>query len=185
MQKMRLESFDEEAQHLPHPPEGYDKGFAEGYAEGIAAAKSEQSALQQELVQSIADLEFKYEEVRGELIRSLGPLFTALSERVFPHLIEEGLADQIAHVLLQAAIADPAAQFNLSVHPSQHQSVATALETAQLNVTLGSDPALTRNAAWVRYSQSAQYVDFDQMLADIRLILSTVNFIETRTEKHG
>jgi flagellar biosynthesis/type III secretory pathway protein FliH len=185
MQKMQLESFDDDAPHAAPPPEGYEQGFAAGYAEAFAAAKAEQATLQQDLVQSIADLEFKYQEVRGEITRSLGPLFATLCEKLFPQLVEHGFASQIAHILTQAAAKNPESQFNLTVHPDQRDAVALALEATPVNVTLTTDPELRSNAAWVRYAQGALHVDLDQMLDDIRLILSAVDFIETRTETHG
>lgn len=185
MQKMQLESFDDDAVQAVQSPEGYEQGFAEGFAEGLAAAKSEHATLQQEFVQNIADLEFKYQEVRGELTRSLGPLFNILCNKLFPHLVEEGFASQIAHILLQSTAQNPASQFTLVVHPDRCDAVTSALAANPFNVTLMADPELTRNAAWVRCGQDALHVDLDQMLDDIRLILSAADFLETRTTPHG
>ena len=182
---MQLESFEDDATHMVQPDKGYEQGFADGYTQGLAAAKSEQVNLQQELIQSIADLEFNYQEVRGEIIRSLGPFFGSLSEKLFPQLIEYGFAGQIADVLTQAATADPTSKFSLSIHPDQQASVVAALDATSLNVALTTDVELSKNAAWVRYAQGAMHVDLDQLLADIRLILSAVDFIEARTENHG
>ncbi|SIT89093.1 hypothetical protein SAMN05421665_2871 [Yoonia rosea] len=185
MQKVQLESFDDDTVQEAHTPEGYEQGFAEGYAEGLAAAKSVHATLQQEFVQNIADLEFKYQEVRGELTRSLGPLFDILCNKLFPHLVEEGFASQIAHILLQTAAQNPALEFTLAIHPEQYDAVTSALEASSINVALTSDPELTKNEAWVRCGQDAQHVDLDHMLNDIRLILSAVDFIEMRTTPHG
>ncbi len=185
MQRMQLESFDDDAVQVAHTPEGYEQGFAEGYAEGLAAAKSEKAALQQEFVQNIADLEFNYHEVRGELTRSLGPLFETLTHKLFPHLVETEFAGQIGHILMRTAAQNPALQFTLAIHPDQYDAVASALEASPINVTLTTDPELTKNEAWIRCGQDAQHVDLDQMLDDIRLILSAVDFIETRTTPHG
>lgn len=182
---MQFESFDDDALQVAHAPEGYEQGFAEGYAEGLAAAKSEQTTLQQELVQNIADLEFKYQEVRGELTRSLAPLFDTLCRKLLPHLVEHGFAGQISQILMQAAAEHSASKFTLAIHPDQHDAVASALEASPINVMLMTDQELTRNEAWARWGQETLHVDLDQMLDDIRLILSAADFKETRTKPHG
>lgn len=185
MQKVLLESFEDHMMDPARPPEGFEQGYAEGHAAGLAAAKSEQVTLQHELVQSISDLEFKYEEARGEITKSLGPLFSGLTEKLFPQLIADGFADQIAMILQQAVSQGATTGLSLSVHPDQYDAVAASLSATPINAALSADTSLSPNAAWVRHEQEILRVDFDQLLDEIRTILSAVDPIETRSDTHG
>lgn len=167
------------------PPEGFEQGFAEGYAAGLAATKSEQATLRQELVQNIADLEFKYEEARAEITNSLAPLFYVITEKLFPQLIADGFAGQIAMILQQTVAKGANTGVSLSVHPEQYDAVAASLSATQINATLSSDPSLPPNAAWVRHEQETMRVDFDQLLGEIRSVLSAVEPREKRSDSHG
>lgn len=182
---MLLESFEDPMMDPTKPPEGFEQGYADGYAEGFAAARSEQATLRHELVQSIADLEFKYEEARGEITKSLGPLFSVLTEKLFPQLLTDGFADQIVMILQQAVSRGAASDFRLSVHPDQFDAVAASLTATSTNVTLSADASLPPNAAWVRHEQETMRVDFDQLLGEIRSVLSAVEPIKTRSDTHG
>ena len=185
MQKVLLESFEDQTMAFAKPDEGFEKGFAVGFAEGKEAAKAVQTVLQDEFVQCISDLEFKYEEARSEITRSLGPLLSILVEKIFPHCLTEGFADQIVAVIQQSLNENTATGFRLTINPAQNTAVIAALAKAAIEVDLTVDPALPPNAAWVRYDQDELYVDGDALLGDIHSILTTVEPIEKRTETHG
>ncbi len=185
MQRVLLESFEGDMKDPAKLPEGFENGYEEGFAAGIAAAAETQAMLEQELVQSIADLEFKYEEARGEITRSLRPLFSVITEKLFPLLLAEGFADQIATTLQETVSQGATTGFSLSVNPKQHDAVAAVLSAMTTTVDLSVDPTLPMNAARLRHDQSALHVDFDQLLADIRIILSAVDVREPRSETHG
>ena len=182
---MLLESFEDHMTDPAKPPEGFEQGHAEGYAEGYAAARSEQATLQHALVQNIADLEFKYEEARGEIIKSLAPLFSMLTEKLFPQLLADGFADQIAMILQQVASQRATTGLCLSVHPDQYDAVSATLSATSTNAMLSVDASLPANAAWVRHEQGMLRVDFDALLDEIRTILSAVEPTETRNDTHG
>ncbi|WP_133122553.1 FliH/SctL family protein [Yoonia maricola] len=180
-----LESFESETLLDQAPDEGFEKGFTQGHAAGLAAAAAGQEALTQELVQNIADLQFKYDEARGEITRAIGPLFAALAQKVFPQCVAEGFVDQIVALLHKTASRTAERSFTLRLHPQYQEAVSAALMTAGLDVNVSTDPALSPHAAWVAYDTGAAHIDCDQLLDDIKTILSSVDFIETRSETHG
>ena len=185
MQNLSLESFEADALASEQPDEAFENGFSEGFEAGLAAANSAQETLAQELVQAIADLEFNYDEARGEITRATGPLLRALAHKIFPHLVGTGFADQIVAVLHQATISEPQSSFILRVHPDQHGLVAAAVSSASLNVDLTADPSLQPHAAWAQSHAGALHIDCDRILEDIRSVLSSIDFIETGKEIHG
>ena len=185
MQKMMLESFEKDASHVNGPNPDFEAGFAEGHAAGLAAAKEEQTALARELTQNIADLKFKYDEARGEMTRALGPFFATIVDKVFPKCLSDGFAEQIVLTLEQAAAQAATSGLKLRLNPSQCDAVAAALSTTSINAELLADPALSSHAAWIEYGHQALHVDYDALIGEIRDIITSVNFIETRNAIHG
>ncbi len=185
MQRILLESFETDTQKKQKPDEGYEKGFAEGYAAGLSAANSRQESLAHELVQTIADLEFKFDEARGEITQAMGPLFTALAEQVFPQCITDGFAEQIATLLQTTAAQSCPSDISLCIHPQQYDAITTALSATAISVAVTSDASLGLHAARIEHNKRTIQIDCDQLLDDIRNILSSVAFIETRNETHG
>ena len=185
MGQVKLESFEDDALLAELPDEGFAQGFTEGHAAGLAAAKAEQAALAHELVQSIADLQFKYEEARGEMIRGMGPLFAALTEKVFPQCIAEDFADRVVALLLDKAAVHAGNGLTLRIHPQHKAAVTAACEAAEIDVAVVSDASLQPHAAWITHEAGAYHIDYDQLIDDIREILSSVDVIQPRSETHG
>lgn len=185
MQKIVFESFESDAELQDGADEGFERGFAEGYDAGLSAAKSEQTTLAKELVQNIADIAFKYDEARGELIRSMRPLFSALADKIFPQCISDGFTEQIVMILQKAGTGCPASAVTLCIHPAQHEALATALSSSPIDVALSPDPTLQPYTAVVQYDTGAIHIECDRLLDDIRAVLSSIDLIETRSETHG
>lgn len=180
MQRVLLESFDVESDATERPSADYSRGFQEGLAAAEAATQELQATLEKELVQSISDLAFKYEEVRSEIIQSLGPLFSALAEKVFPQCLADGFADQIAALLATLAAQKTGAQFHLAVPPRHCAAVASAAANSDLEVTISEDETLGDLAALISYQEAEWHVDGDQLLRDIQSILTAAQNDETR-----
>ncbi|EBA13851.1 FliH/SctL family protein [Roseobacter sp. CCS2] len=185
MAQVKLESFESDSLLAEKPDEGFAQGFTEGHAAGLVAAQAAQATLTQEMVQSVADLQFKYEEARGEITQAMGPLLTTLAYKIFPQYIADGFADQIVTLLLDAATNDAAGQFTLRIHPDNHEAVSAAIASAPLDANVVADEAVQLNAAWIQYEAGTLHIDCDQLLADIKAIISSIDLIQPRSETHG
>lgn len=185
MQSILLESFDLDDDEPTGGDAAYQEGYAEGYTAGQTAAANAQQALEGALVQAIADIEFKYEEARGEITRSLAPLFQVLVERILPHCIANGFADQIVTSLTAVMGTAETGQATVFVHPSQRLSVEAALERFSIIASVSDDPMLGQHAAWVRHCDKEIHIDQDKVLADISAVLAAVHLSQTRTQSHG
>ncbi len=185
MRKVMLESFESDTPPAVTPDAGFEKGFAEGYQAGLSAAKDDQANLAHELVQTVADLEFKFDEAKGAIAQAMGPLFAALVSKVFPQLIEDGFPEQIVAVLLNTSSQSCSSEFSLCIHPSQSDAVITALSAASVGIQVSSDSALQLHEAWIHHDTGALHIDCDHLIDEIREILSSVNFIQTRSDTLG
>ena len=172
MTNVKLESFESDPELAEKADAGFAQGFVEGHAAGLAEAQATQTTLAHEFVQSVADLEFKYEEARSEITHAMGPLFSALAE-------------QIGALLLNAAAEPGGGRLALRVHPQHSDAVTAALATAAIDAHVVNAPTLQPHAAWIQHEAGALQVDCDQLLNDIKAILSSVDVIQPRSETHG
>ena len=185
MTNVKLESFESDPELAEKADAGFAQGFVEGHAAGLAEAQATQTTLAHEFVQSVADLEFKYEEARSEITHAMGPLLSALANKVFPQCIADGFAEQIVALLLNAAAEHGGRRFALRVHPQHSDAVTAALATAAIDAHVVNAPTLQPHAAWIQHEAGALQVDCDQLLNDIKAILSSVDVIQPRSETHG
>lgn len=181
----QLESFDIASEDDSGIIAKHQESYDSGYAAGLLAAKENASALTDEFVQCLADLEFKYDEVRSEITQSLHPFLVALVETIFPQLAEKSFILQLSQLLTNAAIESSAIAFIIATNPDRTAAVAAALTSSSVNVTVSADPNLTPNAAWVRYANHEKLIDVDQLISEIGNILEAVEMPNTRNEANG
>lgn len=182
---LSLEAFDADlAEDLLNNP-AVQQAYDDGYAAGLAAAAQNQSAISAELVQHIADLEFSYNEARGDILRTLSPLFAQVVETLLPHCVARGFATELSAFLYQAATTDLPDAISITVHPDQRAAVAAELLDYNTDISVVEDPTLGRNAAWITQGIRESYLDLDALLSQITEILSTIDLTEPRIEAHG
>jgi flagellar biosynthesis/type III secretory pathway protein FliH len=185
MPRVSLESFDASTVEQTGPSQSFEQGFVEGHAAGIAAAKAEQDMLRQEVVQSLADLEFKFNEARGEFIYSLAPFFEGLIEKVFPRLARDHFSEQIAAIMVQVAEKASVTKLHVKVHQSQRQAILSAVSESGIELTIEDDANLSETAALIRHEQHEILVDFDQLITEIGTVLLAVRNTDHRSEIYG
>jgi len=184
-QTLSLESFDGGLVQDDQPGTAFNLGFEDGFAAGEAAAKANAAALNDTLVQAVADAEFTFAEARGQVLRSLAPLFAAVVDKVLPHCIATGFAGHLADLLIQAAADDLGAQLELHVHPENTEAVEAALADLPNAVIVLPDKSLTPHAAWIKRSNGDTLLDADALLSEICAALSTIQHPADRTQSHG
>lgn len=176
-----LEAFDRPLAAEPPEPagpspdwlEGHAAGLAEGLARGRAAAEAASAHLSEELAQGLLEMTFAYAEAREQVLRSLGPLFALLADRLLPEMAAAALGPWIAEVLLEAAGSDSAAPLVVEVHPDRIGAVAACLPPGW-PASLRPAPDLGPNAARLVAPARESDLDLDACLAALREALSTL-----------
>ncbi len=185
MGRIALESFDAEAPVATGPDPEYQAGFVAGEAAGLAAAAAQETALQAELVQTIADLNFTYSEARQDIMQALRPLFDQVITTLLPHCIDAGFAPEIA-ALIHGQIDDAmAGRLTLAVHPSQLNAVSDALQSLAAPPDLAPDDTLTPHAAWISGGAATRHLDLDTLMAEVSGVLAAIHTAAERTPTHG
>lgn len=185
MQPLSLEAFDSAPIDVSTPDATQHESYAEGYAAGRAAVEAEQSSLTAELVQCIADLQFKYEEVSADVTQSFHPFLKLLVEKVLPFLAADTFAAQVAGYLASVADENRKGSLAVSVNPGQIEAMHTAFAGQADNVTVVADPTLDQHAAWIRHDKTETLIDIDQILHGLHDIISNLDLHNSRIENHG
>lgn len=182
---LSLESFDVVAAPEPEESALFRDGYNKGLADAESALLADQSKLTADLVQAVADFEFKYVEARAEITTSLAPLFTAVVEKVLPSCISHSFTMQITSVLHEAAKQCATSPLMIAVHPSQKEAVTFALKKSDSVTDVIVDPQLSKNAAWITHGHSETYIDMDAITEKIGAILSTIAQPASRKNHNG
>jgi len=184
-QLFALESFDPAVPQESPTDVAYQEGFAAGLEAGRSAAEAAQTALQADLVQAVADLEFTYSEARGEMTRALAPFMQALISKVLPHCVETGFAAQIAATITDHLRNGQSDGLSIITHPSQAPAIAAALGDRADRIAWGEDAALDRHAAWIGHQSGELLINFDQLLDEITEILRALDPDTIRSDSNG
>jgi flagellar biosynthesis/type III secretory pathway protein FliH len=185
MQALTLESFDRAGIDTSDANCTYKAGYDAGLADGKAVSANSQSALSAEVVQSISDLQFNYAEARSEITNSLGPLFAAITAKILPQCVSQGLALQIARLLQSAAAEGVGTPLSIAVHPKQRRAVEAALVDQTSLTSVIEDHELSENAALLRHEDGEISIDLDAVLHEIRQILDTIQSPNQENENFG
>lgn len=168
-----LESFD--AEPAPSADEiAYLRGVEDGKAAALAEMANAQDRLTAELVQNLNDLEFKFAEARADITQAISPVFQAMSDKLFPAIVDRLYIFRIADILRDAAMAQVPEQLSLAVHPEQVDVVSAAARELSPQVVVVPDPDLTLNAVLLRYADESRLFDPEHLLGQIATLLDTI-----------
>lgn len=184
-QLLSLESFDSQRVDDSAPTASYQDGYDEGYAAGLQAANAQAAALSEDCLHALNTIDFTYAEARRQTLDALTPFLHALAHKVLPHCVENGFADQIAQILVDAAEQQASEAVTLHVHPSQNAAIAQVAEKTAANVIIHADPDLGQHSAWIKHAGTEAHLDMDALLAAIAETLRAINYLEKREDAHG
>jgi flagellar biosynthesis/type III secretory pathway protein FliH len=185
-----LESFDAP----PPAPEPVDTGpsadwfagHAAGLAEGQATAEARQTALRESVVQSLADIEFRFAEARSHLIGALRPLFATLTDVILPAALQAGFGQQVAQALSTYAERDMGRPMLLSLNPQDTAAVGAAIGGLHLHtLRIVPDPGLAPGQAVLNSGAAETMIDTAAVLAAVRTALAAVTDESLLRSEHG
>jgi flagellar assembly protein FliH len=167
---LTLETFDddESAAQTQNNSYDYQLGYAAGEAAAIAARAAEQGSLRNEVVQSIADINFGFDEAHHHILAQLGPLFNAMLTQILPATLSSGLVAALQDIAIAAAQQDADHPIVLRLPPDQLEAVQAALtDAAHPHMTFVADPTLNTHAAIAQTASTETALDLDTALSEI------------------
>lgn len=177
---LSLEAFDTDGAAdndvaSPRQTSQFQAGFEAGVEAGLQQAAAQQDALRADVVQSISDMAFGYNEARAHLLKHINPLILITINRLLPATLQSSLGVNLHQMIAEALEIDAAAPAILSVAPDQVAAITLALaDMTHPHLTIQSDARLTSHAAIVTACTGETALDLDAALAQISDIYDAI-----------
>lgn len=155
----------------------FEKGYSAGWEDGVKAGDPSESDASAALVRSIEDMSFTFHEVRAQMIASLEPFFSSLTQTVLPEIATEGLNRQITSLLSkagEAATEQPVVLFVAPGNASQFQSLVG--QNLPLRLKISEDSCLGDDQVILRLGPTETELDGRHLLSEINALVETFIF---------
>jgi len=164
----------------------YEDGYKAGWDDATAAEAQAQERVSADFAKTLQDLSFSYHEARSHVVGALGPLLTAMVERLMPQIAAAGFARTVVETALQ--MAEKEADHPISVRVSPENRVALehlAQGQSSLPLKVVEDDTLGPGQAMLSSVICEREVDIDAMLSAIRTALDEFLTAEKEARKYG
>ncbi|MEM9032670.1 MAG: hypothetical protein AAGB18_08485 [Pseudomonadota bacterium] len=202
--RLLLEDFSEPLANLALPPpepsadaaalaaaaeaaraEGYETGYKTGWDDAARAAEEERRSIGEELARNLRDVNFTYFEARDEILVSLRAFLRELIDTMFPALLPEATAANLAEALGDMADEASSSDLALAVSPDDAEAVRTLLPLpGGVDLTIVEEPALAPGQAKLSATDREFSVDAERVVTKLRDGLAPLQ-TSGRDTQHG
>lgn len=199
MSRLRLEDFSKPTPIRPLEAAGsidaqearlqaFEEGYKAGWEDAAAAEAEGHARIGADFAKTLQELSFGYHEARAHILAALGPLLTAMVERVMPQIARAGFARTVVATAMD--VADRAADrpLHLRVCPENRIALEEIIaEDPGLPLEIIADDTLGPGQALLSGATGESEIDIDGMLSAIRAALDDFLTTETQQEarRHG
>ncbi|MFA3919238.1 ABC transporter ATP-binding protein [Ruegeria hyattellae] len=164
----------------------FEQGYAAGLNEADAAQTAEQSRISADLVQSLQDLGFTYQEALQQMVASLEPMFQSLMDTVLPDTVERSFVPRIVAQLTEMARDQAGQPAIIAVPTGVAESLTSVLEAEfSFPVKMIEDASLLPGQASLRIGGDERELDCTALLDAISEATEAfLHHAKTET-KHG
>ena len=178
--------MEHEAQSDPAEEEAkrlavYEEGYRSGWDDAVRAAEGEERAIGAELARNLKDLSFTYFEARDEVLASVRSFLAELLDRMFPALLPEAVAANVAQEM--AGIVEDLCdgRFTIVIAPDDAATVKRLLSSDDhRTVTVVSEPAMATGQARIRSAKGEASIDAGRLVATLKAAVGHVQIEEDR-----
>lgn len=164
----------------------FEQGYKAGWEDAVEAGTAEDGKASEALTHSLEDLSFSFHEARAQVVSSLEPLFSCLSEQLLPDLAAHGLRQTITGMLTGAATdcLDPHATLFV---PTGQQGQFRDLQAQSLPMALDieEDPCLTEDQVILKLGGQETALDANALVQAVRELFASTLFEAEEDVKHG
>lgn len=182
---LSLESFDGSGSNPKRPSPDFQSGYEQGFDAATELASADATALKEQLVHAIADIEFGFEEARAELLHSFRPLLSAISNQLLPAMVAASFGPALFDAVKLAVETGTSGGPTLFVHPTQRQAIEQLFADQKLAIRISDDNTLSENSAWIDCVEKETFLDADSLIAQIKDTLSALTHSDNRIDRHG
>lgn len=164
--------------------QAFEEGYQAGWTDAEKNHATEQQNMGEEMLHTLRDLSFTYQEALSRLNRGLKPLFAGLMESLLPKTASAALRAHVIEQLVQLAATQTNAEIQLRVSETNLPMFEDLLEGAELKlpVALTADPTLSPHQLFVSLETIEREVNLDAVCQEIQTAMAAFNF-HSQTER--
>jgi flagellar assembly protein FliH len=147
----------------------FEQGYSAGWDDAIKAQNEDRTRLSAELLRSLEDVSFTYQEALSQLLAETEPVFRSLVSLILPDIMKQTIGHRIVEEL-QAMIKETVDQpLALTVGPGCAAAVKPLLEQQlPAPVDLIEDAAVGQMSARLHVGTKEREIDGEQLIRSIR-----------------
>ncbi|MBN2906243.1 MAG: flagellar biosynthesis protein [Rhodobacteraceae bacterium] len=164
----------------------YEEGYKAGWDDAVAAQNEADLRIGADFAKTLQEMSFSYHEARAHLLSALGPLLSAMIERVMPQIATAAFARTV--IATATAMAETQLDRPLELRVcTENRPALEALTDADpgLPLTIVEDETLGPGQALIAGPEGAQEIDIDGMLAGIQAALDDFLTTQEEARRHG
>jgi flagellar assembly protein FliH len=156
----------------------FEDGYQAGWTDAEKNHTSEQKNIGEELVHTLRDLSFTYQEALSCLNRGLRPMFEGLMETLLPKTINAALRAHVIEQLIELSATQTNAVITLQVSEINLNLFEDLLDGVELKtpVSITSDPALSPQQIFVTLDTAEREINLDAACQEIVNAMNAFNF---------
>lgn len=164
--------------------QAFEEGYQAGWSDAEKNFVTEQKNIGEELLHTLRDLSFTYQEALSQLNRGLKPMFGHLMDTLLPQTASAALRAHVIEQLVSLAATQTNAEILLRVSEPNIPMFEDLLEGAELKlpVVLTADKSLTTNQLFVSLEAVEREVNLDAVCHEIQTAMAAFNF-HSQTER--
>lgn len=164
----------------------FEDGYKAGWDDATAAETQGRERITADFAKTLQEMSFSYHEARAHVLGALGPLLTAMVERVMPQIARAGFARTVVETALQLADSEAGRPVRLRVCPENRAALEELLgHDPGLPLTVVDDDTLGPGQALVSAGIAEREIDIDGMLSSIQTALDDFLTTQEEARHHG
>lgn len=166
--------------------EAFEQGYKAGWDDASKAQSDSASQISAEFARNLQDLSFTYHEAFAHVMKAMNPLLQQVVEAVLPSLAHQTLGAQVVEQLMELARANGEQPASITVAPENRAAIENILEQEMpFPVDVKEDPAMGEGQVDLRFGQTEQAIELDDVLAGIGQAVAGFFQQHEKEMKHG
>ncbi len=166
--------------------QAFEEGYQAGWTDAEKNYAEEQKNLGAEIVHTLHDLAFTYQEALAQLNRGLKPMFDQMMTTLLPKTTALTLRAHVVEQLMQIAGTQTVGQIGLRVSETDLPMFEDLLEKMEphLAISLSVDEKLTANQVFLQLETLEREINLDAVSAKIIEAMKAFNYHNQTEQNH-
>lgn len=158
--------------------QAFEEGYQAGWTDAEKNYVTEQKSVTDEILHTLRDLSFTYQEAQERLNQSLQPMFEHLMKSLLPRTTNAAVRAHVVEQLVEISTGQTKGQITLRVSEIDLPMIEDLLDGIELTlpVVLSDDPTLYPHQLFVSLDMLEREINLDAVCQEITTAMQAFNF---------